>query len=354
MAGHHELHTMPRQANTHLLQRRMNAMLALWSLACLCFLALPRCEAQNLVPNPSFEEREGDCDSLQCCFNVGSRPLHWYSWLNSPDYFNACVPGLGLDSLVDVPQNGWSFQYPWDGDAYVGMVAYYGGESYREYVGTELNDPMQIGCTYQLRFRTSPANNGNYWLISGSTACNNLGMLFTTHSNAWYGITGPDFPFRNYAHLRTTLPVTDTTAWTLVEGTFVADSTYQYLVLGNFFPDSLTTAIQLDDADPWYGVSYYLIDGVEVVPLDQGCNGLGLQENRSDEGPDIQWADGRIQIRWYGEGYSAEVMDALGRDVGRLHSSGAWMDMPQPSVGGMYYLRLQGKGKQHVVKFVVW
>lgn len=326
-------------------------------LACPLFLASLRCEAQiNLVRNGSFEER--DTCPYTIGFQEGDRPLYWYSWLNSPEYFNACVDTAdSLAALVGVPQNGWTFQYPWDGDAYVGMVTYYAGESFREYVGTELVEPMQLGCTYLLRFRTNPAYGGNYWLVNGGTACDNVGMLFTTVSNAWTAPEpwppGPDFPFRNHAHLRTTVPVTDTVAWTLVEGIFVADSAYQYLVLGNFFPDSLTTAVQLDDAEPWYGISYYLIDGVEVIPLDQGCNGLGVQEARSDEGPDIRWTDGRIQVRWDGKGYSAEVMDALGRMVGRLHAAGAWMDMPQPSAGGMYYLRLCGNGKQHVVKFVV-
>lgn len=336
--------------------KRFSACLWL-SLCCSLFVTYLRCEAQNLVSNPSFELK--DTCPYTIGFNEGDRPLYWYSWLNSPDYFNACVDTSDdLATLVSVPQNGWTFQYPWDGESYVGMVTYYAGESFREYVGSELIEPLQVGCTYQLRFRTSPANNGNYWLISGSTACNNVGMLFTTSSNAWSAPEawppGPDFPFRNYAHLKTTVPADDTTAWTLVEGTFVADSAYQYLVLGNFFPDSLTTAIQLDDADPWYGISYYLIDGVEVVPLDRGCNGLGVQDILPPEVPSIQWVGGKIQAGWDGEDFSAEVLDALGRNVGQAHSTGSRLDMPKPTVVGVYFLQLRSKGKQYVVKFVVW
>ncbi len=322
------------------------------ALCCSLFVASLRCEAQNLVPNPSFEEK--DTCPYTVGFQEGDRPLYWYSWLNSPDYFNACATSLSLDSLVDVPQNAWTFQYAWDGNAYVGMRTYDGGGAYREYVGTELIEPLEIGCTYQLRFWMNPAYGGNYLLINGGTACNNVGMLFTTHSNAWYGTTGSDFPYRNYAHLRTTVAVADTAAWTMVEGTFLADSAYSYLVLGNFFPDSLTTAIPIGNPDPWTGITYYLIDGVEVIPLDPGCNGLGVQEVVPTDVPSIHWARETIQVQWEGKAYRAEVLDALGRIVKETHSEAARLELPKPTLAGMYYLRIQGKGKQHIVKFVVW
>lgn len=321
-------------------------------LGCLLFVASPRCEAQNLVPNPSFELK--DTCPYTVGFQEGDRPLYWYSWLNSPDYFNTCAPSLSLDSLVDVPQNAWTFQYAWDGNAYVGMRTYDGGGDYREYAGTELVEPLEIGCTYQLRFRMNPAYGGNYLLINGGTACNNVGMLFTTNSNAWYSTTGSDFPYRNYAHLRTTVPVADTAAWTLVEGTFVADSAYSYLVLGNFFPDSLTAAFPIGNPGPWTGITYYLIDGVEVIPLDPGCNELGVQEVEFVATPSIQWIGASVQVLWEGGSYQAQVLDALGRSVRTSNSVGALVDMPKPSSPGVYYLRLQRNGKQHVVKFVVW
>jgi hypothetical protein len=322
---------------------------AFLAVCCSLFVATPRCEAQNLVPNGSFELK--DTCPYTVGFQEGDRPLYWYSWLNSPDYFNTCAGSL---PLVSVPQNGWTFQYPWEGEAYVGMRTYDGGGDYREYVGTELIQPLQVGCTYQLRFRTNPANNGNYWLVGGSTACNNVGMLFTTHSNAWYGTTGPDFPYRNHAQLRTTIPVADTAAWTLVEGTFVADSAYTHLVLGNFFPDSLTTAFQIDNTDPWYGITFYLIDGVEVIPLDPGCNGLGVQEDESIGTPRIEWNGEIIHVLWDGEVYRAEVRDAWGRMVEASNSTGSLVDMSKPMSAGVYFLRLQSKEKQQVVKFIVW
>ncbi len=326
---------------------------AILAACCSLFVAALHCEAQNLVPNPSFELK--DTCPYTIGFQEGDRPLYWYSWLNSPDYFNSCAGSLqSIDTLVSVPQNGWTYQYPWEGEAYVGMRTYDGGGDYREYVGTELLEPLVVGCTYQLRFRTNPAYGGNYWLIDGGTACNNIGLLFTTASNAWYSTTGPAFPFRNYAHLRTMALVTDTASWTLVEGTFVADSAYTHLVLGNFFSDSLTEAIPIGNPIPWTGITYYLIDGVEVIPLDKGCNGLGVEEALTTDGPDIQWAGGTIQVRWEKEAYYAEVMDALGRILGKAVSRGEQLDVPKPGTAGVYYLRLVSSEKQRVVKFEVW
>ena len=57
------------------------------ALGCLLFVVPLNSAAQNLVPNPSFEEYEVCPYTIG--FQVGDRPTHWRSWLNSPDYFHA-------------------------------------------------------------------------------------------------------------------------------------------------------------------------------------------------------------------------------------------------------------------------
>lgn len=335
----------------------LNAMNLRWPnsglglvLGCLWFVASVRCEAQiNLVPNPSFEIPEDSC-SWQCCFNVGSRPLHWFSWMNSPDHFNACAGGAGgYDTLVAVPRNGWSFQYPWEGDAYVGFYCYDGVPSdYREYLGAELLEPLVPGCAYHLRFRLNPAYGGTYWLYEGGV-CDNVGMLLTTISNAWSGTTGLPYGFRNFAHLRTTIPVEDTLAWTLVEGTIIADSAYSYVVLGNFFTDALTNAYP--NGDSWTDLAYYLVDEVEVVPVDGSCHGVGVEERDALE-PNVEIRDGAIQVRW-GAAMEVELVDALGRTCHRTYSAQGSLVIPMPPAGGLYMLRVLSEGRSFVRKFVL-
>lgn len=324
-------------------------------LCCLLFVATLRCGAQgNLVPNPSFELL--DTCPYTIGFQEGDRPLYWYSWYNSPEYFHACAQTTnGVDTLVGVPQNGWSYQYAWVGDAYVGVYAYDGvlGE-YREYVGAELVEPLVIGCEYELRFRTNPACDGSYWLQGdGSTACDNVGMLFTTFSNAWYTTSGPVFPYRNYAHLRITLPVADTVAWTLVEGTFIADSAYTHVVLGNFFADSLTSAFPIGNPNPWTGVTYYLIDEVEVMPVEASCHDVGVHDGLEEE-PVVRFEASTISVDWPGELYRAEVLDASGRVViadPLKHSGSLFLHLPMGQA--VYVLRLFGARKSFLTKFVV-
>ncbi|MBL0126044.1 MAG: hypothetical protein IPP83_01025 [Flavobacteriales bacterium] len=319
---------------------------------CLLFFAALRCSAQNLVPNPSFELL--DTCPYTVGFQEGDRPQGWFSWYNSPEYFHSCAGALqNIDTLVDVPQNGWTFQYAWEGNAYVGIYAYDGGlDEYREYVGAELVEPLVIGCAYQVRFRTNPAFNGSYWLLGGGGVCNNIGLLFTTTSNAWSGLSGPAFGLRNYAHSYSSAVITDTVAWTLVEGTFLADSAYAYVVLGNFFSDALTTGYA--NAGSWTDITYYLIDSVSVSPVNATCHGVGLSEAEATDKPRVRWSDHDIELVWDRSRSLASITDIAGRPVGpEAMSSGGRLVMPCPRVAGAYLLKVKAQEQMFVFKFVV-
>jgi hypothetical protein len=270
--------------------------------------------------------------------------------MNSPDHFSACAGGAGgYDSLVAVPQNGWSFQYPWQGDAYAGFYCYDGVPSgYREYLGAELLEPLVPGCAYHLRFRLNPAYGGTYWLFEGGV-CDNVGMLLTTTSNAWPGTSGLPFGFRNFAHLRTTTPVEDTLAWTLVEGTIIADSAYAYLVLGNFFTDELTNAYPKGSS--WTDLAYYLVDGVEVVPMDASCHALGVGDVGSFA-PVVEILHTSLRVRWYGS-VKASVHDAVGRVFTYKIGTSEVLEIPLAVSPGLYVLRVESNGRSFVQKFVV-
>jgi hypothetical protein len=307
---------------------------------------------QNLVPNPSFELQ--DTCPYTVGFQEGDRPLHWFSWYNSPEYFNACAGTLqGIDTLVDVPLNGWSFQYPWHGDAYVGVYAYDGVlDEFREYVGAQLVEPLVVGCDYRVRFRTNPAYNGSYWLPNGGGACNNIGLLFTTASNAWNGVTGPAFGFRNDAHVFSSSVIDDTLEWALVQGVFTADSAYGYVVLGNFFTDALTTGYA--NAGSWTDISYYLIDSVSVIPVDAICHGVGLPEEAILEKPQLRWNEQGVEVRWGRRGLTASISDVTGRQLGpEVKGGGGELLVALPHTAGAYVLKLNYGEQAIVVKFVV-
>jgi hypothetical protein len=317
----------------------------------LYILSFP-CDAQNLVPNPSFEEYEVCPYTIG--FQPGDRPTHWRSWLNSPDYFHACAGNLqDIDTLVDVPQNGWGYQYAWDGDAYVGSWCYWENDEYREYIGAPLLEPLEIGETYGVSFRVSLATAGSYIPVMG--ACNNIGVLFTMTSNAWTDLDGPPFPFRNYAHVYSPDINTDSLGWTLVSGLFTADSAYQHLVLGNFFNNVLTDTMGIP---PWNGeVAYYFIDDVCVSRSTGGCALTGVEEGVVQRGAFATFDSmaQQVLLAWPGNAaYHVQVVDMAGRVIaaGQAYDERMRMDAQAWSTG-VYIARMRNGTQVEFVKFVV-
>jgi hypothetical protein len=323
------------------------------NLCCLLFVVLPRCEAQNLVPNGSFELT--DTCPYTISFQEGDQPLYWRTWLNNPDYFNACADTSDeLATLVSVPQNAWAFQYAQDGDAYVGFYAYYADQQYREYVGTPLTAPLTVGETYYMSLWVNMADSGNYYALNFG-ACNNMGLLFTMHSNAWTDFNGPGFPFRNYAHLYRQEVLTDTANWTLVSGSFVADSAYQYLVLGNFFDNAHTDVLPLPPGNGEY--SYCFVDNVCVSPNPNGCDVTGIDEIQWQDLPTafVDGAAGNLVVTWPGHArYTGEVVDMTGRRICNAETSGGQLRLSIAGLSaGMYVTRLREGGERAFVKFVI-
>lgn len=214
----------------------------------LLLLVLPKASlAQlNLVPNPSFE------DTVYCpnATNQIDACQHWLNFGNSPDYFNACNP-FGMS----VPNSVFGFQYAHSGNAMAGIGLYRrpnapSGPNYREFIGVHLNQSLITGQKY---FFSCYANFAGHPL--NAVACNKLGVNIYTLP---FDSCCPP-PINNSAKLYTDSILTDTVNWLRLEGSFIADSAYSYLCIGNFFTDSNTDTIQLG---LFPDGSYYYIDDV--------------------------------------------------------------------------------------------
>ena len=221
---------------------------------CLLMLGAVRVSlAQNLVPNPSFE------DTLYCPQNLFSAGAlsDWRFCRSTPDFFHRCSETF---SDVAIPTNILGYQEPFTGgNGYAGIHTYTGSDNYREILGCQLTSPLTIGTNYAVSFRASLGNNSG-------VASNNFGVRFT---NAFYleDSTATPSPLFNTAHVYEPGFITDTTGWVLVSGIFVADSAYTQLMIGNFFDDSQTAALTV-------GVganAYYYIDNVCVAVASRSC-----------------------------------------------------------------------------------
>ncbi len=216
---------------------------------------------QNLVPNPDFEQFSicpNDINELSYC-------SLWSSYCKTPDYFNTCSP----NSYISPPSCYFGFQYPHSGNAFAGFYTYGTWiNNDRELIGTQLTSSLLIGQKYFFSFYI---NNGG--IYPTTVASNKVGVRFSTVP---YSYNNPA-PINNTAHFYCNDIITDTVKWTLIRGSFIADSVYNYIIIGNFFDDNNTDTLNLEPTNNVF--AYYFIDDVCVSTDSLYCeNWVGVNE----------------------------------------------------------------------------
>ena len=222
-------------------------------LVLMSLMLLQSYEAQNLVPNGSFEEfQECPTTTYADLFGVS----HWRSSKFSCDYFNACSSNCSLA----VPCNIFGYQEARDGQAYIGLVTYTAiSPSSREYFRAELESPLEIGEEYFFSMHCSPSE---YWGI----ASDGLGFRVTRtpyfHDFDGFEFVGNPNPEDVFTYQDGEV-LTDSIGWTQIAGSFVADSAYEYLIIGAFnFSDNADT-VHLN-SNSINNTAYYFIDDVRL------------------------------------------------------------------------------------------
>ena len=222
-------------------------------------LSVIESKSQNLVPNPDFE------DTIVCpigptCINCAT---NWGSCKGSPDYFNVCAPScLPPQTCSGIPNNYAGTQNAYSGNAYAGILTASFGAQNREILIVQLTETLDIGKKYYLSWYVSR---------SYSDAChgasNNFGFRFSTVEFDPFN----EVPIDNFSHYRDTTIITDTTNWTRIEGSFIADSSYRFLMLGNFYDDSNTDTLDMRPTTAPWNHAYYYVDQVCVTPDSGNC-----------------------------------------------------------------------------------
>jgi hypothetical protein len=204
----------------------------------------------NLVPNPSFE------DTVFCPFliNQVQAATNWENWGETPELFNACASGS-----LNVPNTGAGFQWAHRGQSMAGLITFAhpngaAGPNVREYIGCSLLQSLIPGERYYVSYYINQADyNG------GGFATNNIGLRFST---VQFSAIQP-YQIMDSAHVNYSNLANDSVNWLKCSGSFVADSAYSFICLGNFYSDSLTTVYPTLPAFANYG--YYFIDDVCVT-----------------------------------------------------------------------------------------
>lgn len=289
----------------------------------------------NLVPNGGFEEYTcipENFGMLECAagwrnpiFDGCQLPMT----CPNPDYLHNLST-----SIATLPSNIVADVNPFEGNAIAGFIGW-NTASMREYLSTELSQPLVVGGRYYLKFQMTN------------------GVVNDTESGAGWGVSNVG------ANVSTYLPVQDTElnigilphlyidsiwyseVWEEVGFVFVADSSYEYLTIGNFFRDNqVDTAQFVSNTVTTFHNSYYFIDDVSVVRLDTVNSIYEWEETVSN----FRQTTEQITMA-FNENVKESVAllyDMAGRETVTANGNGSSLSL---SIGhlpkGMYVLHLQ-------------
>lgn len=235
-------------------------------------------KAQNLVPNFGFEIQDS-CPDGQDEIERCNGWLKFSTAASTPDYYNSCAP-MGY---FNVPHSGAGYQEDHRNcSAFAGLVTFSGSTNDREHIGIQLNQPLIIGQKYFLSFYTVMIEE----ILSGyhfGMPSNGIGLRLSTVA---YSVNNP-CPIDNFAHLYSVGIINDTINWTRISGSFIADSAYNYLIVGNFLDDAHTDTLHYTCDSCLNYLSYYYVDDICLSIDSLLCNGgidnipcdVGIHEN---------------------------------------------------------------------------
>lgn len=227
-------------------------------------------ETGNLVYNPSFEEHSQCPQRIDALGVMRGVDAWWQPTRGSSDYFHPCG---GRE--CQVPRNKMGVQEPHSGDAYCGI--YCSQQDYREYLQTELREPLKGGRRYRVAFHVSLADKAPHAVAT-------LGALLTEFriDDSTMGIMMQremtDMGILEQQSIATWLTpqvqnpkdsvLDDRKGWTEVCDTLTAEGGERFLTIGNFADFNHSTVVDLHNVAAVLQGAYYYIDDVSVVCLD--------------------------------------------------------------------------------------
>ncbi len=218
--------------------------------------------AQNLVPNPSFEIYSS-CPTTYSQINYA---LPWIGTSASTDYFNSCS---STSSYSNVPNGAGGFQLARTGNAYAGIFCFTQGTDSmnREYLQTKLIDTLTVNKCYIVTFYVNLSNKSIYGVknIAASFTANG----FTTSSSTIAYLPSHIYKLNNPI-------ISDTLNWVKTQGIYFAQGNELYITIGNF--KNISNSEDTLNVNPFpagtLNAAYYYIDDISVIPLDSMSGGM--------------------------------------------------------------------------------
>ncbi|MCX7742986.1 MAG: gliding motility-associated C-terminal domain-containing protein [Flavobacteriales bacterium] len=284
----------------------------------------------NIIPNGSFEyyyscpTSVGQIDSI-----IGWR-LPSYG---TSDYFNICT----TNPDIMIPLNTFGNEFPIDGDAYIGFGLLGDGVNYREYIQTKFTTPTEIGHIYKISIFTSLADNFSY-------AIKQIHMVlseFPIVQNDFQTINiEPTIIFEDSNYF------TNKNGWTKYDLFYLADKKYSYLTIGNFYDDSYTDILNLNDGSV-YLQSYYFIDSISMIDFGEfkPANVFTPNADGINDSIDFHWLkNSNYQVLIYNRW--GEIVQVLSSN--KTYWNGQLSDTGIKASNGIYYYVICNSKKESI------
>ncbi|MFO0355795.1 MAG: T9SS type A sorting domain-containing protein [Sphingobacteriaceae bacterium] len=213
----------------------------------------------NYIVNGSFEQVH------HCTFTSTVYPPKSWTYIDSTFFGNIDFAHV---CRGDVPWTNGGFQYPRSGGALAEIQSLCQPtvcvpSNSRGYIKNRLKTNLQSGKTYCVKFYVNVQNNSSYGIDSYGAffGDNSLDTINYTNSALTYLNPQIQNPVGNI--------LTDTLNWTLVTGTFVANGSEKFAVIGNFKSDAATTKTLINSSTSYLGINNtFFLDDVSCIPLD--------------------------------------------------------------------------------------
>jgi hypothetical protein len=221
--------------------------------------------AQNLIPNPSFE------DTVQLNFGL-TFAKHWIQpTLESPNH-------LHPDSRPEwrAPSNITGFQQSHSGVSHIGLKLYnlYDStrDSRREYIQVKLNRSLSFDSIYCLRLYVSLAD--SFYFASR----NQLGIYLS--NTAVTSNTHFNLPYTPQIIVSPTQFITDKTNWLEYNFQYQALGGEEYITVGNFNDTTSIDTLFVPNGGNqfWHYASYYYLDDFWLSDCDSLDLGVGITD----------------------------------------------------------------------------
>lgn len=225
----------------------------------------------NMVYNPSFEEYIRCPQKIEALGIMTEVEAWWQPTKGSSDYFNAC----GSRDCA-VPRNKMGYQTAHNGQAYCGI--YCSQASYREYLQTELKQPLKAGNRYRVSFWVSLADKAPHAVATLGAFFSREMISDTTSWDILMEREAPDSKENENIIIATYLQpqvvnhkdsiLTNSKEWHEVVGEFVAEGGERFLTIGNFADFNHSKVTDINNTTSVLQGAYYYIDDVCVTSLD--------------------------------------------------------------------------------------